>query len=124
KKQAYYVRSGYSTDEPVRIWARPFYRGEEVPATSNASAEHSGSGEALGWFALREPGERVDEVRISAQGRGASGVRLVESLPVNISVSAGPGASTSEPDWVSRLREENQRLLREAYQERSSAPLS
>src|SRR5690606_18928 len=27
-------------------------------------------------------------------------------------------------DWVAALREENQRLLREAYDERSSAPLS
>ena len=65
--QTFYMRIAYSTDTPVRIWARPYFEGREVNAGSNPSRVHEGEGEALVWFFfLGEPGQRVDEIRISA----------------------------------------------------------
>ena len=66
KNQTFYLRVGYTTHEPVQIWARPFFEGREVTAGSNPSRTHTGCGEALGWFFFMQPGERVDEVRITA----------------------------------------------------------
>src|SRR3546814_1297598 len=64
--QNYNLRIAYRADEPVRIWARPWFQGREVAAGSNPSPRYdAGSGEALGWFFLA-PGQQVDEVRIRA----------------------------------------------------------
>lgn len=59
--QTFYLHIGYSTDQPVKIWARPFFQGREVDAGSNPSRTYTGSGEALGWFFFMEPGQQVDE---------------------------------------------------------------
>ncbi|MGH8286359.1 MAG: hypothetical protein ACRETT_11405, partial [Steroidobacteraceae bacterium] len=62
------MRIEYATDEPISLWARPYFNGNQVEkAMSNASAQHAGTGEALGWFALTAPGE-VDEIRVRAGG--------------------------------------------------------
>src|SRR3546814_9153816 len=59
--QNYYLRIAYRADEPVHIWARPWFQGREVAAGSNPSPRYdAGSGEALGWFFL-DPGQQVDE---------------------------------------------------------------
>ena len=53
---------------PISLWARPFLNGKEVErAMSNASSAYLGSGAALGWFELIDPGA-VDEIRIKAGG--------------------------------------------------------
>src|SRR5688572_21479265 len=63
--ETFYMRIAYSTDTPVRIWARPYFEGREVNAGSNPSRVHEGKGEALVWFFfLGEPGQQVDEIRI------------------------------------------------------------
>src|SRR3546814_20425384 len=64
-----YLRIAYRADEPVHIWARPWFQGRGVAAGSNPSPRYdAGSGEALGWFFL-DPGQQVDEVRIREIGR-------------------------------------------------------
>lgn len=103
KNQSFYLRIGYSTDKPVRIWARPFFQGSEVAAGSNPSRVYSGSDEALGWFFFMEPGKQVDEDRIRAgtvRGTARASWPLTQcGLPVAISRLQGrnrPGWSSSE----------------------------
>ena len=68
RNESFYVRIEYATDEPISLWARPYRDGKPVEkAMSNASARYTGTGEALGWFALIDPGA-VDEIRIRAGG--------------------------------------------------------
>lgn len=68
RNESFYVRIEYAADEPISLWARPYRDGNVVAeAMSNPSSKYTGSGEALGWFALIEPGD-VDEVRIIAGG--------------------------------------------------------
>lgn len=120
--QTFYLRLGYTTDEPVHIWARPFFRGREVRAGSNPSRTYTGSGEALGWFFLMEPGQQVDEIRIRVGDGSPARTRFVAPYPVRISSGDRPAAAAGEPDWLVSLRQENERLQREEYEQRMSTP--
>jgi hypothetical protein len=122
--ESFYVRLGYATDEPVRIWARPYYRGEEVRAGSNPSRLYEGSGEALGWLFFMEPGQQVDEIRITAGDGSREGTRVVASHRVRIVAGSAPAAAPAQPEWLVALRGEEQRLQREAFEQRMSTPVS
>lgn len=122
--QTFYVRIAYTTDEPVTIWARPYYQGVQVRAGSNPSREYTGSGEALGWFFFKEPGQRVDEIRIVAGGGKPYRSQVVGSQPVQIESGNLSAAATQEPGWVATLRSENERLLREEREKQASTPPS
>lgn len=125
KNQTFYMRLGYTTDEPVRIWARPYFEGREVNAGSNPSRLHEGEGEALAWFFfLGQPGDQVDEIRISAGDGSAAGTHELLRFPVRITAGAQPAAASAQPDWLARLRAEEQRLQREDYERRMSEPVS
>jgi hypothetical protein len=123
KGQTFYLHIAYTTDEPVSIWARPFFHGREVKAGSNPSRSHTGSGETLGWFFLMEPGEPVDEVRIRAGDGTDAGTRLVATYPVRITGSDRPAAA-GEPQWLATLRQQEERLQREEFEKRASTPPS
>jgi hypothetical protein len=124
KGQNYYLRIGYSTDRPVQIWARPYFRGEPARAGSNPSPVYpAGSGEALGWFFLFEPGTQVDEIRITAGDGSRSGTQLVASHAVDITGGSRPPLSTrATPAWVTKLGDEQDRLVQEAVDARASVP--
>ncbi len=120
--QTFYVRIGYTTDEPVRIWARPFYRGVEVRAGSNPSRVYTGSGEALGWFFLMEPGQRVDEIRISVGDGSEYGTHVAATQRVRIASSTARSAGAAPPEWVVGLQQENERVAREERAKQESTP--
>ena len=123
--QTFYMRIVYSTDTPVRIWARPYFEGREVNAGSNPSRVHEGKGEALVWFFfLGEPGEQVDEIRISAGDGSQAGTHEVKRLPVSITAGTERAQAKAEPAWLAQLKAEEERLQREDYERRMSEPLS
>jgi len=124
KSQTFYVHIGYTTDETVMIWARPYFQGREVTAGSNPSRSHTGSGETLGWFFFMGPGEQVDEIRITAGDGTDAGTRLITTYPVRIAGSDRLAASTSEPAWLVALSEQEERLQREEFEKRASTPPS
>lgn len=100
-----HVRIEYQTDEPVRLWARPFLSGTEVKqAFSNASEQYSGSGQALGWFALTQAGS-IDEICIVAGGGSPYRQWIVARQPVAISWSKDGAAATVEPEWAGELQQ-------------------
>jgi hypothetical protein len=118
------MRIAYSTDTPVRIWARPYFEGREVSAGSNPSRVHEGEGETLGWFFfLGEPGQQVDEIRISVGDGSNAGTHELERLPVRITAGRAPVPTGTEPPWLTRLKAEEQRLQRADYERRMSEPL-
>ncbi len=123
--ETFYMRLAYSTDTPVRIWARPYFEGREVNAGSNGSRLHEGDGEALAWFFfLGGPGEQVDEIRITAGDGSLAGTHEIARLPVNLTAGAVRAAATAEPAWLTRLSSEEQRLQREDYERRMNEPVS
>ena len=123
--QTFYMRIGYSTDAPVRIWAQPYFEGREVNAGSNPSRLYEGEGEALAWFFfLGEPPLQVDEIRISAGDGSTAGTEVLLSLPVRITAGTRPAPASPEPAWLTRLKAEDERRQREDYERRMSEPIS
>jgi hypothetical protein len=123
--QTFYMRIAYSTDTPVRIWARPYFEGREVNAGSNPSHLHEGDGEALAWFFfLGEPGQQVDEIRLSAGDGSSAGTHEIERVPVSITAGTAPARVTAEPAWLTRLKAEEERVQRETYERRMNEPLT
>src|SRR5690606_26335376 len=122
QKQYFYLRLAYETDEPVRIWARPYYRGEPANAASHGSHRHTGSGETRGWFFLMQPGDRVDEIRITA-GTGRRGSTPVRAtVPVRIVGGTGVVAADTPPPWVASLRMQDEAAQREEDAARAAEP--
>ena len=119
--QSFYVRIGYSSDEPIQLWARPFLNGKEVDAMSNPSWPHVGSGEALGWFALSKPGE-VDEIRIKAGGGKPYREWEVLRQPVRLRWTDAEASSESRAPWVEALMAAEAAQDREAAQRRANEP--
>jgi len=122
--QTFYIRIGYSTETPVRIWARPYFDGREVNAGSNPSHLYEGKGETLAWFFfLGEPGQQVDEIRISAGDGSTAGTEVLLKLPVRITAGSHAAPDASEPAWLTHLKAEDERLQREDYERRMSEPI-
>lgn len=119
-----YARIEYSTDEPINLWARPYLHGDEVKKTmSNASVWHTGSGEALGWFELTEPGH-VDEIRIRAGGGKPYREWELARLPVELAwTTAAPGGSP-RPEWVDELAAREQAQMRAQVEQQAREPVS
>jgi hypothetical protein len=125
RNQKFYLHLQYRTDQPVRIWARPYFRGKAVRAGSNGSRLYpAGSGEALGWFFLFEPGTQVDEVRITAGDGSSTGTSLVATYPVQITGSDQPAAAHDKPDWVTRLNALDAAEQKAEYERQMNAPIS
>ena len=103
--QSFYVRLAYYSDAQVNLWARPYFHGQEVKhAVTNPSGKFTGSGEALGWFALTAPGD-VDEIRVRAGGGAPYREWVVANVPVTLHWS--PDAAATErapPAWVAGLQ--------------------
>lgn len=124
RSESFYTRIEYQTGEPISLWARPYLDGEPVAKTlSNASPQYTGSGEALGWFALTEPGA-VDEVRILAGGGQPYREWEIARRPVQLrwtgaSASGGPAAA-----WVAELLAADEARRREDAARRAREPVS
>jgi hypothetical protein len=124
RDESFYVRIEFTSDEPISIWARPYFNGKMVErAKMNASFPHSGSGYALGWFSLNGPSE-VDEVRIRVGGGKPWREWEAARYPVKIiGTGATPDPRTREP-WVDELQREDQIAQKQAYEKRMNEPMS
>jgi len=122
RNQNFYLRLAYSSDQPIGISVRPYFRGQPTNAGSNPSLTYRGSGEALGWFFLMEPGAQVDEIRISAGS--AAQPNLLTTLKVNIVGGSATPADAAEPGWVTEMRAEAELARKQAYEEHANAPTS
>jgi hypothetical protein len=121
--ETFYVRISFTTEEPLSLWARPFRNGVEVTtAMSNPSLRHEGSGEALGWFALTEPGD-VDEVRIRAGGGKPYREWELASMPVQLEWTRG-GRARPLPEWVRELQAIETARMNEDAKRRANEPTS
>lgn len=124
RNQSFWVRIEYQTDEPIRLWARPFRNGTPVEtAMSNTSSAYTGAGEALGWFALTQSGD-VDEVRIVASGERPYREWVLARYPVELHWTAGSAASDSRPQWVEDLLALDKQRGDAAARQRAAEPVS
>lgn len=124
RQETFWVRIGYTSDEPVSLWARPYRNGEAVGhAISNASLTYQGSGEALGWFALTQPGT-VDEVRVTAGGGKPYREWVVAQYPVQLSWTAAGASEAPRAQWVTDMLAAEKVRNAENARERANEPVS
>jgi hypothetical protein len=124
RQQSFFVRIEYDTDEAIRLWVRAYRNGTHVQKVmSNASPTYTGSGEALGWFALIEPGD-IDEVRVLAGG--GQPYREWELARESVELRWTDDAPSTEPQeaWVTDLLEIETARQQEDAQRRASEPTS
>jgi hypothetical protein len=124
RQESFWVRIGYNSDEAITLWARPYRDGVQVKkAISNGSSSYTGSGEALGWFALTEPGD-VDEVRIFAGG--GKPYREWELARHSVRLSWTNETATANPPepWVTDLLAIEKAQQAQAAQRRANEPTS
>jgi hypothetical protein len=123
RNESLYVRIAYASEATVSIWARPFFRGTEVPAKSNASVPHTGNGEALGWFEPMQPG-RIDEIRVLAGDGSRGGTRVVSTYRIDVTTTSEPAPPRARAEWVETLSREEEAVRREAYERRMREPVT
>jgi hypothetical protein len=124
RNESFYVRIAYVSGEPISLWARPYLDGEEVEkAMSNASARYTGEGEALGWFALIEPGE-VDEVRILAGGGTPYREWELARKPVQLIWTSASASGDRPAPWVDELKAAAEARMRAESERRAQEPVS
>lgn len=114
--ETFYLRIAYQSDQPIRVFARPFYAGERAvnsagPTTHPGQILPAGSGETLGWFAYRGYAN-VDEVRIRAISAATNEELLSISVPVQLYWDdIKPATQQSRPDWVVALNTAQQQAV-------------
>lgn len=110
RDEPFYVRMEYATDQPLKIWAHPFFRGKAVArAKTSPSLPHAGAGYALAWFSL-DGAEAVDEVRIKVGGGKPYREWYASSFPVRLTGTGQPAAERSRPAWVDEMLREQERI--------------
>jgi hypothetical protein len=124
RNQNYSLRLRYTSDEPARIWVRPYFRGKPVDAGTSPSGGYAGEGEAIGWFFLMKPGDEVDEVRINAGDGSRDGTHQVATHRVHLVAGSQPARADASPAWVVELLQKNEAAAREAYEQSARTPPS
>lgn len=110
--ESFFLHLRYSAGQPVRIWARPEWRGEPVREIfSHASPLHVGAGATLGWFAVSKPGLQVDAVRVTAVAVRDGATVWSETVPVMLSIGGQGPARHAEPAWAAPLRAADQAAI-------------
>jgi hypothetical protein len=125
KNQNFYLHLHYTSDQPVHIWARPYFQGKPANAGSNPSRVYpAGSGDALGWFFLFDPGTQVDEVRISAGNGSNNRTPVVATYAVSITGGDEPVQAAAQPAWVASLSAADDATSRADYEKAMNTPAS
>ncbi|HWU77873.1 MAG TPA: hypothetical protein VN043_15340 [Rhodanobacter sp.] len=124
RNQNFYLHLAYTSDRPVQIWAQPYFEGQPAKAGSNPSRRYpAGSGEAMGWFFLFDPGTRVDEVRIRAGDGTPDGTPVVATYALSLTGGDEAGEESPPPAWVSTLGAADRAAQRADYERRMNTPL-
>lgn len=124
KGSNFYLRIGYTTEQPTSIWARPYFAGKEVVAGSNPSRSYSGSGEALGWFFLMPQANQVDEVRIFVGNGSPNGTTMLASHRVLITGGVTSATAADAPEWVVRMKQQDAAAQQADFEKRQATPTS
>jgi hypothetical protein len=125
RDQNFYLHLRYTSDQPVRIWVQPSFDGKPVKAGTNTSRIYpAGSGEALGWFFLFDPGTQVDEVTITAGDGSTNGTPVAATYPVSVAGSAEPAQDTAQPAWLVTLRAADKAAQDADYQKAVNTPMT
>lgn len=121
--QNFYLHLGYTSDQPVHIWVQPFFEDKPVKAGTNTSRIYpAGSGEALGWFFLFDPGTQVDAVQIKAGDGSLNRTPVVATVPLSVTSDDATAETSTAPEWLTSLRAADDAADRAAQQQAANTP--
>jgi hypothetical protein len=123
RNQNFYLRLAYDTDQPVGLWITPYFHGEKVNVGSSPSPRYSGSGEAMGWFFFFQPGDQVDEIRITAGDGSFGNTPVVATWYGHVTAGSAPASGQNQPQWVTDMNARAKAAQDQAYQQRMSKPM-
>jgi hypothetical protein len=124
QNQNFYLHLHYTSDQPVQIWAQPYFQGKPARAGSNPSRTYpAGEGEALGWFFL-DPGGQVDEVRISVGDGSPARTHVAATWPVSVTVGGASAQPGPPPAWVATLNAADKAAQDAGYKKAMDTPLT
>ena len=120
--QTVFVRLAYSSENPARFRIEGYAKGEKVTETrSNPTPRYpAGEGETLVWMAF-DPPAVIDELRITILDDRWQPL-AVKIVQAGLRWESEAPASEPEPDWVSRLNDEQQALAALPEPEPADAP--
>ncbi len=104
--QTFYIRLGYQTDNPVKLYTTASFDGDVVDVAGKAPPTlPAGNGEYLASVVLMSPGA-IDKLRFSFRESSSSTETLLLELPVAVTWALD-GLLTDEgtPEWVERLNQ-------------------
>ncbi len=124
RNQNFYLRLAYETDMPVGIWARAYFQGKPAMVGSNPSQTWSGNGETFGWFFFMNPGDQVDEIRITAGDGGTDSTPVVATWRGHIvGSSSEPTGAQKPPAWIAEMSARAQAAHHQAYKAQMNKPV-
>ncbi len=124
RNQNFYLRLAYDTDKPVGIWVMPYFHGKPAKVGSSPSQTYTGSGETLGWFFFMQPGDAVDEIRVTAGDGGTRSTPVVATWRGHVSAGSEAAGEQERPAWVAEMSARAKAAQDQAYRERMSKPVS
>lgn len=124
RNQNFYLRLAYGTDKPVGIWVAPYFHGKRVNVGSSPSQTYSGSGETFGWFFFMQPGDEVDEIRVTAGDGSTDNTPVVATWIGHVVGSSAAVNAHTQPAWIAEMSARAKAAQDQAYHAQMSKPVS
>lgn len=124
RNQNFYLRLAYDTDKPVGIWVQPYFQGKQAKVGSSPSQTYSGSGETFGWFFFMQPGDAVDEIRVTAGDGSTDNTPVVATWSGHVVAGSEAANAEAQPAWVADMSARAKAAQDQAYRAQMSKPIS
>ncbi len=125
RNQNFYLRLAYDTDKPVGIWVTPYFHGQRVNVGSSPSQTYSGSGETFGWFFFMQPGDEVDEIRVTAGDGSTNNTPVVTTWSGHVLGGSEPADPQAQPPaWIAEMSARAKAAHDAAYRAQMNRPVS
>lgn len=124
RNQNFYLRLSYDTDKPVGIWVAPYFHGKRVNVGSSPSQTYSGSGETFGWFFFMQPGDEVDEIRVTAGDGSTDNTPVVATWSGHVTGGSEAANAQAQPAWIADMSARAKAAQDQAYRARMSKPVN
>ncbi len=121
--ESFYLRIQYETDRAIRIRGEAYFAGQKITDMTGGSPRYQpGTGEAMFWFAWRQPAQ-VDRIVILAQDDSGRQVFAETKIPVQLTWSRElDTAPRARAEWVQRMRVEDARRVQAELEEYRNRP--
>ncbi|HEY4128909.1 MAG TPA: hypothetical protein VGN70_12735 [Gammaproteobacteria bacterium] len=118
-----YVHLHYTSDAPIKIWARPFSAGTAAGAISSSSPVYpAGEGDAFGWFSCSKACS-VDSIHVQIAVANSGYPFHEDSTSVGFGWDGAPGQRHTPAAWVKPMQDAVAAQEKQTYDAYMAQPL-